>query len=343
MRARIDEELACRIGLPRYERMLEIASAARASFASLVGAEPERIALTHSTTGAVNLFLGGLDLQPGDEVVTTDAEHPGLDEPVARLERHGAVVRRAVLLEGADPLTAVTELIGPHTRVVALSHVLWGTGQILPVAEIAAAARAAGALCLIDGAQSGGAIPVDVAEVGADGYTISGQKWLCGPNATGALHLREGLEDVLDPPQPSWLTRDLHADGHPLWPGARRFDGATLGIGELAGLTAALEWRGRAVGWEAGFAAAARGAEALRERLAEVPGVEVQRPPGPLATLVTWTLAGRDPEEVNDALDARGVLVRACPAPRVLRASVGFWTSDDDLDRLVEGVAALAQ
>ena len=134
--------------------------------------------------------------RPGDEIVTTDNEHAGLLEPLAALtRRYGVVVRVAEALQSADPLDAIAAQIGPRTKVVALSHVLWANGRILPLREIAEAAHAAGAPLLVDGAQGVGAIDVDPAALGADAYAGPGQKWLCGPNGVGFLWLADGFEE----------------------------------------------------------------------------------------------------------------------------------------------------
>ena len=149
--------------------------------------------------------------------------------------RHGVVVRVAEALHGSDPLDAVVSLIGPRTRLVALSHVLWANGRILPLREIAEAAHAAGAPVLVDGAQGVGAIDVDPAALGVDAYAGPGQKWLCGPNGVGFLWLADGFEERFEVAAASYYTRDFRSEGAPFWPGARRHDGASLSTAGFAG------------------------------------------------------------------------------------------------------------
>ena len=325
-----------------YARYATRGADARAAFAEALSSVPERIALTHSTTGAVNLALGGLDWQAGDEIITTDGEHPGLDAPLDELARRfGVIVHRAAVLGQADTAGPIEALVTPRTRLVALSHVLWGSGQILPLARIAAAAHAQGALLLADGAQSVGAIIVDPVAEGADLYTASGQKWLLGPSGTGALWVREGLEEQLALAQAGYLSRDLHGEGAPLWPGARRFDGASLAPASLRGLAESVRFRRERIGWEAGVVRAGELAVRFRETLAALDGVTVDVPEGPLASLVVFSIEGVDPEQASAALEQRGVLVRWIAHPRRLRASVGAWTDESDLTRLLEGIAAL--
>jgi L-cysteine/cystine lyase len=345
MRAQIERAVdQGQIGPAAFDEWMASMSGVREAWADVLGVTPEWIAHTHSATGAMNLALGGLDLGPGDEVVTTDNEHPGLDEPLATLaRRRGVVVRRAAVLDGNDAVAAFEAELSPRTKLLALSHVLWATGRILPLRELVELAHARGALVLVDGAQAVGAIPVDLAELGVDLYGSPGQKWLCGPVGTGSLAVRPDVLERLEIGQPGYLTRDHLSQGHPFWPGARRFDGATLSAASLLGLTAAIRWRADEVGLDASLALAAEHAAAARSRLSEVPGVEVVQPgDGPYGTLIALRLAVGDPEPVYLALAERGVLVRFVPGTGLLRASVGFWNDEDDLERLVDGLEELA-
>ena len=163
-----------RSGQEYFERVLDLRAQARARLAGLVGAEAEQVALTGSTTDACNIVLAGLDLGPEDEVVTTADEHFGLLGPL-----HASGAQVVVAEPDADAILAA---VTPRTRLLAVSQVLWTSGRVLPVRELRAET---GVPVLVDGAQSVGAIPVDAA--GLDFLTISGQKWLCGPDATGAL------------------------------------------------------------------------------------------------------------------------------------------------------------
>ena len=137
----------------------------------------------------------------------------------------------AEALQAADPLAPITALIGPRTKLVALSHVLWANGRVLPMRAISDAAHAVGAPVLADGAQGAGAIDVDPAALGVDAYAGPGQKWLCGPNGVGFLWVAEGFEDSFEVAAPSYYTRDFRSEGQPFWPGARRHDGASLTTG----------------------------------------------------------------------------------------------------------------
>ena len=340
MRARIDDvQSRGRIGSAGYAEFTRIREGARAAFAEAVASDPERIALTHSTSGGMNLVLGGLAFEPGDEIVTTDNEHAGLLEPLAALtRRYGVVVRVAETLHGSDPLDAVAALIGPRTRLVALSHVLWANGRVLPLPEISAAAHAAGAPVLVDGAQGVGAMDVDPAALGVDAYAGPGQKWLCGPNGVGFLWLADGFEERFEVAAPSYYTRDFRSEGEPFWPGARRHDGGSLATAGLAGLVAAVEFRRELVGWSEGAAEMAGVRARCVALLSEVPGVTLQAESEGAAPLVSFTVAGKTAEEVVEELEKAGVLARTLPGLDWVRVSLGYWVSDGDLERLASAL-----
>jgi L-cysteine/cystine lyase len=344
MRARIDDvETRGRIGSAGYAEFQRIREGARAALAESMASDPERIALTHSTSGGLNLVLGGMAFADGDEVVTTDNEHPGLLEPLAALERrHGVVVRVAEVLHGGDALAAVSALIGPRTRVVALSHVLWANGRVLPLREISAAAHAAGAIVIVDGAQATGAIDVDPVALGVDAYAGPGQKWLCGPNGVGFLWVAAGFEERFEAAAPSYYSRDYRSEGMPFWPGARRHDGASLTSAGLTGLTAAVEFRRELVGWPEGALQMASVRARCVELLSAVPGVTIEADSEGAAPLVAFTVAGHSADDVVTALEGAGVLARSLPGLEWVRVSIGYWVSDSDLERLAAALRALA-
>jgi len=268
--------------------------------------------------------VAGLRLGDGDEVVTTDSEHPGLLLP---LHVSGARVRVAEVAgrPTGEALERILSCVGPQTRLLALSHVLWTTGQVMPVHEVKAET---GLPVLVDGAQSVGAIPVEMGEL--DFYTVSAQKWPCGPEPTGALYVREpGALRVALPT--SWSHRSIELDGtfEPR-DGAARFDFGWIAATALAGLAAALddvpEWR---------FERAAEMAARCRETLAE--RFDVVTEPGQ-ATLVSFSAPHDASDDAGRAYEA-GVIIRDLPGTGWLRASCGWWTSDEDIERLVAALA----
>ncbi len=319
VRTRLERDLAeGRSGKAYIEEILGLRERIRGGIAAVLGASPELVALADSTTRGCQIVVAGLGLGEDDEIVTSGDEHFGL---LGQLHASGA---RVVVTEADEDalLAAVTS----RTRLLAVSHVLWTTGRKLDLERLR---RPDGPPVLVDGAQSAGAIPVDLA--GADFYTVSAQKWLCGPDASGALFVR--YPERLRARLPSMFSVQSHETDGSFTPkdGARRFDSGWLGAPALAGLEAALavhpEWR-----YEAAAAAAARCRELLD------PLVEIVTPAGQ-STLVSFRPAG-DPTELVAALAERGVIVRELPGRGLVRASCGWWTSEDDLRRLAVGVAA---
>ena len=320
-RAWMEKELAHgRAGRPHFEGLMDLGNRRRVLLAELLGCEVDEIALTHSTTDGVNVVLGGLGLRAGDEVLTSDEEHPGLLAPLAALQRRGVTVRLA-------PFAELANAIGPNTRLVAASHVSWVDGRIVD----APALRESGVPFLLDGAQGIGAVPVDVRELGCDFYAASGQKWLCGPDGTGCLYVRsERLDDIT----PSWYGYPTVEDpGEPLTSPLRE-GGARLDLGLLAGHSgswalASIEFLAEA-GWDwvhkRGAEQAARLAEMLSERGLEV--ITRAR-----TTLVSWR--DEDCEATTVRLAEGGVIVRFLPGRGLVRASVGAWNDEQDLERLV--------
>src|SRR5882724_4842247 len=247
--------------------VLELRAHVREQLAAQVGASPGQMALTSSTTDGCNIVLSGLELGPDDEVVTTDSEHPGLLLP---LHVSGARVRVAEVAGRSteDALSTILSCITPQTRLIAVSHVLWTTGQVMPVRELR---RESALTMLVDGAQSVGAIPVDVGEL--DYYTVSCQKWLCGPEPLGALYVRDPEQLAVAIPS-GFAQKSLEPDGNFVpKEGAARFDSGWLAAPSLAGLEAALagapEWR---------FERAAQMADLCRGRRGE--HARLVRPPG---------------------------------------------------------------
>jgi L-cysteine/cystine lyase len=313
---------------PYFESMLEGRERLRETLARFLGTAPANLALATSTTEGCNLVFAGLGLGPGDEVVTTDSEHPGL---FGGLCASGADLRVAELRDrpGADALTALEDAVTPRTKLIALSHVSWLTGAVFPVHELAGG----GIPLLVDGAQAAGAIPVDVGELGCDFYTVSAQKWLLGPDVTGALYVHPDRVEELRLTSPSYGSWDWEAEQpYTVRAGAARFDPGWIPSASVAGLLESL-----AFAEEAGperFEHARTMAARCRELLAGKH--EVVTEPAQ-ATIVTWKAAGDSAETVERLAEA-GVVLRDLPGLGWLRASCGFWTDDGDLDRLLSAL-----
>jgi selenocysteine lyase/cysteine desulfurase len=285
----------------------------------VLGCEPRDVALQTSTSEGLGKVLAGLDLGPGHEIVTSDSEHPGLIGPLIAARRRGAEVRPVPLREVADAVRSTT-------TVVACSHVSWVTGEVAP-AELAEV----DVPVILDGAQGAGAITVAVRQLGCAAYAAAGQKWLCGADGTGMLYLEPGFAERVRAVAPSFVCFDdshagfeasLHED-------ARRYDTASLSR-EAAAFSLAAARLLDATGLAAIQARAAELAATLAERL-EASGRTVA--PRGETTLVAWE--DPDPPATRQRLADAGVVIRDLPGTSYIRASVGAWNDESDLERLV--------
>ncbi len=171
---------------------MALAERLRASYAGVLGCDETEVALTGSTTDGVNTVIAGLDLGSGDEIITSDEEHPGLLAPLGLARRRRGVEVKVV------PFADVAEAVSASTRLIACSHVSWVGGRVADVSAL----TATGVPVLLDAAQALGAVPVDVRALGVDFYAASGQKWLCGPEGSGCLFVRQDRLDRLLVPWP---------------------------------------------------------------------------------------------------------------------------------------------
>ncbi len=332
-----------------FPETLQRMAEARAAVAALMGTDVPSVALTHSTTDGLNAATLAIDWGQGDRAVTTRLEHPGGLGPLYALRASG---RASVELldvgddgDDARTIAAFDAAIGPGTRLVSVSHVAWTTGAILPVAAIAEIAHARGALIAVDGAQAAGAIPTRFDDLDVDLYALPAQKWLLGPEGMGALLVGpRALERLTPAIAGSFSFERVDGQGSAeWWPDARRFEWPTFHRPSVGGMARSIGWMSMFVGldfvYRRGLAMARRAAE----RLAAIPGVVVLTPPERMATLVTFTIAGWSAPSALDELGRRTfAIARTIPGLDAIRISVGFFTSEPELERFCEGVELLA-
>ncbi len=288
----------------------------------------------------------GLRWHPGDEIVTTKLEHPGLLAPLALLaNRFGVVLRSADIGRGeGDVVGAVEAALTPRTRAIALSHLMWSTGAAIPLGELAELAHRHHALLVVDGAQSAGQIPLDLHALGVDAYAMAGQKWLCGPEATGALYLRrDRLADVA----PTYLRyAQLDPTGYLIpVPGAMRYE-----IGEFYGPAvlaqeAALAWLRDEVGLRWAYERTAELGRRCWDGLAGIDGLTLLTPRERMAGLVNFAVEGIAPQSIAAKLYERDLTIRYVvypPCPPSARAACAWWNTEEEVDRLVAAVAEVA-
>ncbi len=331
--------------LESVERMNE----ARAGAAAVIGADLDEVALTHATTDGMNIGTWAIDWKTGDRAVTTTHEHAGGLGPLYVLrDRLGVEIAFAAFEGDASDdaiLAAFDRAIVPGTRLVSISHVLWTTGMVLPIVRIAGLAHERGALLLIDGAQGAGAIPVSVRDLDADMYSLPAQKWLLGPEGLGAFWIRR---ELLGSARSTfgghfgWESYDSNG-GHVVYPDARRFQASDYHRPSVLAMARSIGWLTMFVGLEFVHRRGVAMARYAADILAKTEGVTLLTPRDRMATLVSFRIAGWEAQAALDELAARTfAIARTLPLVDALRISVGFWTTEEELDRFLDAVRLLA-
>jgi cysteine desulfurase / selenocysteine lyase len=283
----------------------------RQLLADLLNADdPSRIVFTHNATHALNVALYGL-LRPGDHVVTTSVEHNSVMRPLRDLERRGiAVTVVNCRPEGTLPVDEVRRAMRPGTRLLVTTHASNVLGSVMPIEELAAAARAAGALYLVDASQSAGAVPIDIDDTGIDLLAFTGHKALLGPTGTGGLFIRSGVNvaPLIRGGTGSDSDRETQPDFHP-----DLHESGTLNVAGIAGLGAAVRFL-REIGIDAVVAHERALMTEFVERAADIPGLTLYGPDHPARRcgVVSFNLRGASSSEVAQVLDdSFGILARA--------------------------------
>jgi len=316
--------------------VLSEAERVRKRAASFLDCDQNELLITRCTTDAMSIVAQGMRWTVGDRVLTTDREHDGGSLCWAYIaQRHGVVVDRIPIAldehESAAIVRRFAAAITPATRVISVSHVISSTGMRMPVAEISALARERGILCVVDGAQAVGAIPVNVKALGCHAYATSGHKWLMGPKGTGLLYVSGEASAAIQPIQ--WQ------DGH-------RYGAESAGVGPqplVIGLGAAIERM-----QDLGMTAVERHGLVLRnrayEQLTQIKRLRViSAPPGPSATAIVACVLPDDIDSMalRDTLFAKhGVIVKMSEKRHFngFRLSPHILNSEAQIDAALEAL-----
>ncbi len=331
-----------------YERVRELA----AKFFN--AASSSEIIFTAGTTAALNLVAqsyGGSVLRPGDEILISEMEHHSNIVPWHLVaERTGAVIRSIPVMEsGGLDLAEFERRLSPRTRIVAVTHASNVIGAINPINAISAMAHEVGAVVVVDGAQSAPHLRVDLQAIDCDFFACSGHK-LYGPTGIGLLYGKRALLEAMPPWQGGGgMIHEVQIDRSTYAPPPERFEAGTPPIAEVVGLGAALDyimaWDWDAlVGYEQALIAEATG------RLAEAAGVRVLGEGADRVSVLSFVIDGVHPHDAGTVLDTLGIAVRAghhCAQPLMrrfgitgtLRASFGAYTTHDEVEKLVAGLA----
>jgi len=319
--------------------------ALRGQLASLVGADPSEIGFTANATDGLNIVLAGVDWQPGDEVITTDEEHEALWHPLLYLQTtRGIVVKRVQVAGDPDVMLArLGDVCGARTRLLGFSHVTCETGARLPAAAMCGWARERGVRSLLDVAQSFGAVPVNVSDIGCDYMAANGHKWLHGPKGTGFVFARRELITEMKLAYVgagSLETADSLRGVAKPWSTASRFEFGTRPYALLSGWKASLDWM-LEIGLDAIQSHILALGQVAIERLSALPGVRILTPAGAneRAGLISFSPDGQDAGALGTRLHAEHAIVtRYVPHYNALRVAMAHFTCEAHLDRLLSAL-----
>ena len=341
--------------LPVQESGRATQAQARQAAARLFNADPEAVMVTRNTTEGLNIVLSGLDWQKGDEIITCNLEHGSvLITSLVTGERHGVQVRVVDL----DPHDSRETILGKfeaaftsRTRLLFVSHVEYSTGLRMPAAELTRLAHDRGAQIMLDGAQTGGHIHLDMAAEGFDFYSIPGQKWVLGYEGVGALYIRRELIERVHPAH-SGGRAVLHPEDHRVdydnvqfnVADMEKFHGGSSSVPLQAAFREAvsfIEEIGVQEIEERNLQLAAR----LKRQLSDIPAVQVYSPMEPdlSSGLVSFALSGWEPAAAVERLwNDHRIVVRQVGYPPGIRASLHFFNTEDEVDQLAQAVKGLA-
>lgn len=336
-----------RLGAKSFSEITTIYGNARQAVARLLHADEQEIALTDNTGEGMNIVSYGIHWNEGDEVITTNHEHISALAPLYQLrDRYGIVIRTADLGPRADQplLPAIQGLITPRTRLITLSHVTWSTGAVLDIRSVGRLGRERGIPVLIDGAQSAGAIPIDVKQLEVDFYAIPMQKWLCGPDGTGALYAsREALHHVASTYVGYWSVKHEEDVEWDLHDNAQRFEVGGRQTAAIAGQGAVLNWLESFVGYEWLFKRISTLHTYAYHALQRVPGLTLLTPEPGASGLLAFQIEGQKEtsEIVKQLSEQHNISIRDIPTTKALRVSTGFYNTEEEIDTLIEALSSI--
>ncbi|HEX3721294.1 MAG TPA: aminotransferase class V-fold PLP-dependent enzyme [Nitrolancea sp.] len=325
--------------------------------ARLIGSAPDEIAVVENATRAFDMAFYAIPFKPGDRILTSVAEYASNVISYYQVaKKTGAVVEVVPNDEsGQLSIDALRTMIDERVRLIALSHIPTNGGLVQPVEAIGKVAREAGVLFLLDACQSVGQLPIDVNAIGCDMLSATSRKFLRGPRGVGFLYVRKDLATQLEPP-----LLDLQAatwtsiDSYEIRPDTRRFENWEANIAGKIGMGVAAEYA-LEIGVDAGWRRIQSLADSLRARIEVIPGGQVHDLGVNRCGIVSFTIAGHDPDTVMERLAEHRINVRtstifstrfdmtARGVDHLVRASVHYYNTDDELDRMAAVLETMAK
>jgi L-cysteine/cystine lyase len=318
--------------------------ASRQAIASMLNVLSDTITLTGNVTVGCNIAMWGIDWQPGDHLLLSDCEHPGVIATAQEIARRFGIEvttcpLMATLNEG-DPISVIAENLRPRTRLVVLSHVLWNTGQVLPVDKILEVCRDNNSLLLIDAAQSVGVLPLDLTALGVDFYAFTGHKWLCGPAGVGGLYVRPETRESLHPTfiGLSGVITNSEAQPTGFQPDGRRYEVSTLPTSLYVGLREAIAIHEQWGTAQQRYQQICQNSNYLWQKLNSLPNVKCLKNSPPESGLVSFQTTNQPNFKLVQSLESQNILTRTIANPNCIRVSVHYLTLESEIDQLIAAI-----
>lgn len=319
----------------------------RMALAAELGVPAETMTITEDVSVGCNIALWGLDWKAGDHLLLSDCEHPGIVTAAAEIgRRFGVEVSTCPLmatLNQGDPVAVIAEHLRPSTRMLAISHILWNTGQVLPLAAIMQLchSQAQPVRVMVDAAQSVGMMPLDLDAWDVDFYAFTGHKWMCGPAGVGGLYVSEAAREALHPTFIGWRSVTKNAAGHPTgWqPDGSRYEIATSDYALYPALRAAIATHQQWGNATDRFQRILQLSELLWQRLNHVDWITCLRTAPPESGLISFQIKdfrGKVHDRLVRFLEQQGFLLRTILDPDCVRACVHYLTTEEEIDRLLD-------
>lgn len=314
----------------------------REAIAKELGATVDTITLTEDVSVGCNIALWGIDWKAGDHILISDCEHQGIVAAVRELQRRFdlevTICPLLDTLNSGDPCAIVEQFLQPSTKLFVVSHILWNTGQVLPLRQMVEICHARSVQVLVDAAQSVGVLPLNLTELQADFYAFTGHKWWCGAAGVGGLYVRPEARESLSPTFIGWRSVITDGTGNPVrfQSDGRKYEIATSAIPLYPALR-------EAMGFHAPFAQERyrmicdRSAY-LWQQLSQLSDVTCLKQTAPEAGLVSFQLSNGKHSQLVQFLEQKSIFLRVILNPNCIRACVHYFTTDHEIDLLISTI-----
>ncbi|OKH18652.1 aminotransferase class V-fold PLP-dependent enzyme [[Limnothrix rosea] IAM M-220] len=326
----------------------DVMAKTKAAIASELRVQPKNLVLTENVTMGCNIALWGIEWQEGDEILVGDCEHPGIIGILQGLVyRFGVKLNFCPIfdtLNEGDPTEVITQALTPKTRCLVISHLLWNTGQVLPLKEICQVCHDQDVQVMVDAAQSVGGLALNLEEMRVDFYAFTGHKWCCGPAGVGGLYVSEAAMATLRPTFIGWR-------GVKTWPSPKevtlkndgnQYEVATSAYPLQVGLTEAIALHQSWGTSEQRYAKICEMSAYTWERLNTINAVSCLKNSPPESGLVSFVVDSPiGHKKLVEILEEQGFCLRTLTYPDCIRACTHYFTTEAEIDAMAIALESL--